>query len=201
MKELFDQGITGLQWYAGVPATIGGSIFMNMHGGHHFFGDIVFRAELFDGEKARWEPQRYFNFNYDWSILHNTREIVLRAELVLRKGDPQKAREQARKWARSKSQQPQRSAGCIFQNLNPDQQQKLKLDTPSVGYVVDKLLGLKGVSCGDAVIAPSHAAFIVNKGKASANDVYYLYKRIQDASREKLGIELQPEVEFIGDFD
>ncbi len=154
MKALFKPGITGLQWFAGIPATVGGAIYMNMHGGYHFFGDFVHRALLFDAKssEAKEVDQAYFKFDYDDSILHKTREVVLWAQLRLFRGAVGRAQATAREWARRKALQPQRSAGCVFRNLSPEEQKRLNLPTPSFGYPINHVLKFKGVCCGDAVI-------------------------------------------------
>jgi UDP-N-acetylmuramate dehydrogenase len=142
----------------------------------------------------------YFQFDYDWSILHQTGEIVLWTDLHLKKGDVQKAGALARDWARQKANQPRRSACCIFRNLTAAQQKQYNLPTPSAGYLVDKILNLKGKKCGDAVISPKHAAFIENLGKASAADVMELIKLIQQKTRDQLELELITEIQTIGKF-
>ncbi len=200
MKALYKINLTGLQWFAGIPATVGGAIYMNMHGARDFFGDLVHSALIFNGRQTRRVDHDWFAFDYDWSKLHDTGEIVLSAELVLRRGDPRQAWNLSRDWARRKALQPQKSAGCIFHNLTPAEQQRLELPTPSIGYLLDRVLGLKGLRRGDAIISPSHAAFIENLGKATAADVYALFQQIRETAREKLNLDLQPEVEFIGDF-
>ncbi|MDQ7054497.1 MAG: hypothetical protein Q9P14_17025 [candidate division KSB1 bacterium] len=198
MKHLFQKGITGLEWFAGIPATVGGAVFMNLHGGPQFFGDLVHRALLYRHGRFKFVDREYFRFGYDWSVLHDTREIVLEVDLRLRRGDVARARRFVKAWAAYKSNQPQRSAGCIFQNLSPEQQRRLDLPTTSVGYVIDQVLGLKGRQIGGARIAPTHAAFIENLGQATAADVLALIETVQQAARERLGIELPLEVELVG---
>lgn len=200
IKLLFQSNITGLQWFSGIPATIGGAIYMNIHGANYFFADFVHSALLFDGRETRRVNQDYFKFDYDWSILHNTGEIILEAELNLFKGDVEQAKALSINWARRKSLQPQRSVGCVFRNLSEAEQKKLGLPTSSIGYLIDKVLGLKGLQRGGAVISPNHAAFIENLGNASADDVYYLYNTILEKAKTQLAFDLKPEIEFIGDF-
>jgi UDP-N-acetylmuramate dehydrogenase len=200
IKNLFQHEITGLQWFSGIPASVGGAVYMNMHGGNYYFGDLVYKAKIFNGKDIRTVDNHYFNFKYDYSILHETRETVLEADLLLYKGDVKKARDLSIDWARRKSLQPQRSAGCIFQNLTPEDQERLKLPTPSIGYLIDKVLGLQGIQKGDALISRNHAAFIENKGSATATDVFYLYNLIQEKAKTQLNLTLKPEVEFVGIF-
>jgi len=200
IKALLQNCVTGLQWFSGIPATVGGAIYMNMHGGYHFFGDLLVKAALVDGGDLKEVERDYFQFDYDRSILHETRETVLWAQLLLRRGDVERARATAREWARRKSLQPQKSAGCIFRNLTAEEQRKLNLPTPSIGYVVDHVLKLKGEGRGDAIISPRHAAFIENLGNANASDVKFLVDLIREKAKSELGIDLKTEVELVGEF-
>ena len=173
---------------------------MNMHGGEYFFGNFVYNALLFDGENTKTVNHEYFKFGYDWSILHETGEIILEADLLLFYGDVEKAKALSVDWARRKSLQPQKSAGCVFQNLTHEQQEKLNLPTSSIGYLIDKVLELKGTQKGGAIISNNHAAFIENLGHAKAQDVYYLYQVIKEKAKQKLELDLKSEIEFIGEF-
>lgn len=200
IKKLHAAGICGLHWFAGIPATVGGAVFMNMHGAGEFFGDYVVAAALYDGKNCRTESADYFQFDYDWSILHDTRETLLSVDLCLFRRDVEVAQRLSIGWARQKSLQPQRSAGCVFQNLTLQQQADLQLPTPSVGFIIDKFLNMKGVRIGDAMVSEKHAAFIVNTGEATAADVFSLVRKIQLEAKKKLGITLKSEIEFIGQF-
>lgn len=200
MNALFREGLTGLQWFAGIPATVGGALYMNMHGGPRFFGDLVARALLFDVVQAREVEQSYFAFDYDYSVLHQTRETILRADLKLRRGDVARATHIAREWASRKALQPQISAGCVFRNLSEEERTRLRLPTSSLGYLIDHVLQLKGERRGDAIISPQHAAFIENLGNASAAHVVELLELIRNKARTELGLELTPEVELKGEF-
>lgn len=200
MNALFEKDISGLELFAGIPATIGGAVYMNMHGGKLFFGDLLAEAQLLSKEgEVRNLPQSYFQFDYDYSILHETEEIVLSCDLVLTKGQSDAAKALAKDWIRKKKIQPQRSAGCLFQNLSQEEQEQLGYPTPSIGYVIDKVLGMKGKTSGDAKIAESHAAFIENTGNATAKDVLCLINEIKKQMELKTGIVLKTEIEFVGE--
>ena len=201
MKQLFKEGISGLEYYSGIPSTVGGAIYMNMHGADHFFGELVHSAFISNGNETREVYSDYFKFDYDWSILHETREVILKTKLILKRGEIDKAREAAKNWARYKANQPWRSAGCIFQNLTEEQKEQANLPSVSIGYLVDKVLDLKGTRIGDAVISENHAAFIENVGEAKAKDVYKLIDLIKDRAKAQQGIELKMEVQFVGDFN
>jgi UDP-N-acetylmuramate dehydrogenase len=200
-KALYKDGIVGLEWFAGIPATVGGGLYMNMHGGPLFFGDLVEGAVLFDGQNEKSVVRSDFCFDYDYSILHETKETVLTVDLCLWKGNPDLAADFAKEWAKEKAFQPRRSAGCIFHNLDSTEQERLNSPTSSMGFVIDQLLGLKGKRHGGAMISENHAAFIENTGNATAQDIYNLVKLTREEARKKLGLELKLEVQFIGKFN
>jgi len=200
IEEMFQQGLTGLEWFSGIPSTVGGAVYMNMHGAHEYFGNLVHRAQVTDGFTTKIVERAYFQFTYDFSILQRTKEIVLWVELLLTAGNVEQARQIAREWKTRKSQQPRRSAGCVFKNLALEIQRKYDLPTSSIGYVIDKVLNLKGHKIGGAFISGKHAAFIENDGHATAGEVYELINFIKDKSRDRLGLELETEVEFVGNF-
>lgn len=200
MKAMFRQGITGLQWFAGIPATVGGAVYMNMHGGPYFFGDYVHSARILTATGETTLSHSDFRFDYDWCVLHETGDILLSVNLLLRRGDVRQARALAREWARRKALQPQRTAGCIFQNLSPEQQQQLGLPTTSIGFLLDRVLGLKGRRIGSAVVSQRHAAFIEIEGPGRAADVYALVHDVRALVKQRCGIDLVLEVEFVGEF-
>ena len=200
IKSLLNRQITGLQWFAGIPASIGGAIYMNMHGGPEYISNFVMKASLTDGAQIRDVTQDYFQFDYDYSILHQTKEIVLSVDLNLKYGDVSQVRKFIRDWASLKSGQPMHSAGCVFKNLSPEQQRQLNLTTPSTGYIIDKILNLKGYRRGGAQISKFNAAFIENLQNARSADVYYLIQLIKDEALKKLNLNLETEVQLVGDF-
>ena len=197
IEELFKAGITGLEWFTGIPATIGGALYMNMHGADHYFCERIESVTLLSGTLIKEVNRDYFRFAYDWSVLHETEEIVLEVILRLERGNVARARQLSREWAHYKANQPQRSAGCIFQNLTQEEKAGLGFPTTSVGYLIDKVLGLKGTQKGNAMISTKHAAFIENLGGASAEDVLYLIQLIKERAQDELRLELKTEVEII----
>ena len=199
-QKLYKKNISGLEWFAGIPASVGGAVYMNMHGGHYYFGDLLVRAKLFSEKGAKIVDNSYFKFDYDYSILQTTKEIVLWAELCLPKGNVDEARKKAKAWAKKKSNQPQKSAGCVFRNLTQEEKEKSGVPSVSIGYLLDNVLGLKGYQIGGAKISDKHAAFIENTGKATAKDVYQLVNFIKETVDKKLKIKLETEIEFIGKF-
>ncbi len=198
-NQLISRGITGLQWFAGIPGTLGGAVYNNIHGGSHFMEEFVERVTALDKDgKLHTYDQQELQFDYDLSRFHASGETIISVELCLFKGDKDKATTTSVAWATKKKLQPRVSAGCCFQNISKAEQSRLKLESNSWGYIIDQILGLKGKTSGDAIISPKHAAFIENTGKATAQDVLNLFNLIYDASQAKLGIVPKPEIVFLG---
>ena len=200
MVELLEQGLTGLEWFSGIPGSVGGAMYMNMHGGKKFFGDLVREARLVDGAGAvRTVPQEYFRFGYDWSVLHQTNDVVLDVVLVLRRGPVEQARAMMTTWMKYKNEtQPKRSSGCVFQNVSKEEQQRLALPTPSAGYIIDKLLHMTGQRHGGAQISEEHGNFMVNTGGATAADFVALICEVKERANSELNLNLNEEVRYVG---
>ncbi|MGI5828268.1 MAG: FAD-binding protein [Patescibacteria group bacterium] len=202
MQRCLSEEITGLEWFSGIPSSVGGAVYMNIHGGESFFSDFIVSVTTLalEGEsKTYTRPE--MKFDYDCSIFQQNKEIVTSVVLRLYKGNVKSASEVIKKWGVAKiTNQPQKSAGCIFQNLNKTQQQLLKLPTPSIGYIIDTKLHLSGYCVGGARISPKHAGFIENINSASASDVKTLVELVEKRFKDKYGLDLKREVEFIGSF-
>lgn len=192
-------GLTGLEWFSRIPASIGGAIYNNVHGENHYISDHIYSVTCLTelGEVHTYQ-QDQLNFAYDYSLFHTNHDVILSAQLLLYKGDVKKAKQAAIQWAQSKSHQPQNSLGCVFQNLSAEEAERLGLPTTSAGYVIDKVLDLAGTAVGGAQVSTKHAAFIENAGSASASDYLALIKKIQKSAKERLRTTLRCEIFFLG---
>jgi UDP-N-acetylmuramate dehydrogenase len=200
INQTIDNGATGLQWFAGIPGTLGGAVYNNIHGGSHYISEFVESVTCMNnlGEIKNLNKEQC-GFDYDYSIFHKTNDIILEIELSLFKGDQAKAREVAIHWAQDKKNtQPYNSAGCCFQNLNPELTHKLNLPTGSWGYIIEHVLNLKGKRIGGAMISNKHAAFIENVERASAKDVLALINLIYSESIKKLNTKPILEIFLLG---
>ncbi|MBN1331660.1 FAD-binding protein [Candidatus Dojkabacteria bacterium] len=202
IMNLIRNGITGLQWFGGIPGTIGGAIFNNIHGGTHYLAEYVDRVEVLDKDslETRWLSNSECKFDYDYSIFHEENDLILSADFNLRKGDKEKAKQVYVEWTRRKKLQPQKSAGCVWQNISNEEKERLGLESTSWGYIIDRVLNLKGKQIGGAKISEAHAAFIENTGGAKAQDVVELMELIKKEAVAKLGIEPKSEVFLLGEF-
>ncbi len=202
MVQLLERGITGLQWYARIPGTLGGAVFNNIHGGSHVFSEIVSAVVVLtnQGDVVKI-PAKSMKFEYDKSRIHRTGEIVLEVILNLKRGDAEKAKFVADEWRKRKSIQPVNSAGCTFKNISNEDREVLGYPTTSVGYVIEHVLNMTGYKVGGAAISVDHHNFIINKGKATAKDYFALRNEIVKRARETVGVELADEIVYLGDFN
>jgi UDP-N-acetylmuramate dehydrogenase len=143
-------------------------------------------------------------FEYDYSRLKRTSEVVLWAAFRLTSGaDPAALRAVAREsLAFRKRTQPLESpsAGCIFMNPHPVRDRVPAGIPPSAGALVDRA-GLKGAAHHGARVSPTHANFIINDGTASAADIKSLIEQCRRAVKDQFGVTLRNEIIYLGDFD
>lgn len=199
-RQAMRWGLAGLEWCVSVPGTVGGAVVGNAgaHGG--CVADNLLRATLLmpDGSLAEW-PAARFSYGYRSSALKSLlragtgqpQPVVLAAAFQLQEADPEQMEARAAGFlARRRATQPvEPSAGSIFQNPPGDY----------AGRIIEALR-LKGQSQGGAAFSTVHANFIVNTGGASAADVAALVNRARQAAWQALGVELTPEILFVGDW-
>jgi UDP-N-acetylmuramate dehydrogenase len=197
------RGLGGLHHYVGIPSTVGGAIWQNLHflspppeRARTCFIEEVFEAATIltaEGE-LRTADRDYFRFGYDYSILHERDDIVLDVTFRLDEQPEPELRHVMRenlKWRdeRHPDLWLYPCAGSIFQ----------KIEGIGAGRLVDQC-GLKGHIIGNAQIFHKHANIIVNLGGATAADVCALIDLAQRTVRRELGHELRAEIGLIGEF-
>jgi UDP-N-acetylmuramate dehydrogenase len=203
VRYTIGHGKAGLAEWAGTPGTVGGAV----RGNAHFQGRMIsesvvsVRAAAPDGTTCEI-PASQMEFGYDRSRLQRTREVALAADFRVGPGEPGALRDEARRsLAFRKRTQPLAlpSAGCVFQNPDPNRL-RLPAGMPaSAGALVDAA-GLKGSACGAARVSPVHANFVVNEGGASARDVATLIGRMREAVAVRFGVMLEEEIVRVGEF-
>ena len=203
IPEAVRRGWSGLEHYVGIPSTVGGAIWQNLHflspaperERTMFISEVFQSAELLTEEsERRTVDAAYMQFGYDDTILHHRKDVVLSASFQLERRDPavmHRILQENLSWrgARHPWLDWHPSAGSIFK----------KLEGVGAGRLVDQC-GLKGHRIGDAQISHIHANIMVNLGHATAADVIALIRHAQTTVRERLGHELEPEIGFIGEF-
>lgn len=183
--------LTGLEFAAGIPATVGGAIFMNAGAYKSDMGYIVQSIRVLTPDFKIIELEnRELNFHYRTSFLKTHRDyICLEALIKLKRGDKilidRVMRERLQRRIES---QPLNypSAGSVFRN--PKDQFS--------GELIEKA-GLKGFQIGGAMVSDKHANFIINKGNASAQDVKDVIFYTKEKVKEKYGVDLLFEQEFV----
>lgn len=186
-----EYALTGLEFCAGIPGSIGGAVWMNAGAFGREMKDVVAEIELFsaDGRKTRMKREE-ITFYYRKTDLPE-KTIILRTILQLERGEREKIRQKIKEiieLRRMKHPLAYPSAGSVFKNL-PDR---------PAGRIIEEM-GLKGISIGGAEISSQHANFIVNKGGATASDILALIDLIRDKAKNEKGIVLETEVIVIGD--
>ncbi len=196
----FKNKLTGFQWFAGIPGTIGGAIICNIHGGAKLFSDYVSEITVLDkNNQIKKIKKNDIKFAYDFSDIKKEELLILRVKIFLSSGNIKRAKFIYQEWFKRKLKiQPQTNcAGSIFKNFSLKVAKKNNILTPSAGWLIDQC-GLKGMKIGKAIVSKKHANFIVNTGQAKANDVIILISLIKQKVRNKFNIQLQEEIQYIG---
>ncbi len=190
-KLLIDE-IEGFEFAAGIPGSIGGAIRMNAgaHGGE--MKDIVLETKCMDMDgNIKVFSNSDQKFQYRNSIFSTNKYIILSTKLKLKQGiykEIKSKMDEYTNWRKEHQPIEYPSAGSTFKRGND--------------FITAKLIdecGLKGYSIGDAEISTKHAGFVINKGKAKANDILNLTRYISEKVYEKFGKKLELEVQVIGE--
>jgi UDP-N-acetylmuramate dehydrogenase len=183
-----DLGLTGLECLAGIPGSVGGAVRMNAGNRNGEISQMLEEVHVFKGKRARWVKKVALGFDYRSSGIQEG-EIILAARFRLARSSPSavhsKIREQIQKKRESQPLDVP-SAGCWFRNPEGD----------SAGRLIDEA-GMKGISCGGAVVSRIHANFLVNAGGATSEDFLALAKKVKESVLERIGIRLEEEVRVI----
>lgn len=186
-----DQELTGLEFCAGIPGSVGGAVWMNAGAFGKEIKDVVTEVALLEAAgRKKTRKKEEITFLYRKTVLPED-AIILGARFKLAKGRLTEIRRtinEILKTRREKHPLEYPSAGSIFKNLP---------GLPA-GRLIEEM-GLKGKICGDAQISPLHANFIINKGRATAAAVMELISVIQDKAQKEKGVRLETEVIVIGE--
>jgi UDP-N-acetylmuramate dehydrogenase len=218
VNAAMENWLTGLEWAAGIPGTVGGAVRGNAGAYGKAMGSAVEEVEAIEvgGEKLKVKSysKEECEFGYRESIFKREGAIILKVVLKLAPGDKNKIKEEMDKIinARNKKIPTEPSAGSFFKNIeiNDDViksfQSHLKEDIPvdfiekgkiPSAWLIEKC-DLKGKQIGGAKISEKHANFIVNAGGATAADVIALASLIKMKVRDEVGVQMEEEVEYVG---
>lgn len=198
-RQAASRGLSGLEWAAGIPGTIGGAVVGNAgaHGGDmagNLIVATILQRNLEDGVPIRvtW-PVKRLEYAYRTSQLKRMpgQAVVLEAQLRLQRSTPEGVQAKMDEYVsyRRRTQPPGASMGSMFKNPPGDY----------AGRLIEAA-GLKGVQVGDAQISTLHANFFINHGEATAADIYALIELAKRAVAEKFGVHLELEIELVGNW-
>lgn len=187
----FENSLTGFEFAAGIPGTIGGGVVMNAgaYGGE--LKDVVTLVQALsrDGEEMYFDNDT-MEFGYRTSILKKEPYIATAVKIQLQEGDRKEIKATMNDMARKRREkQPLEfpSAGSTFKR--PE------------GHFAGELImnaGLRGIQVGDAQVSEKHCGFVINKGDATAQDVKELIAHVQKEVKTQFDVDLEPEVIFLG---
>ena len=196
VNESANKGLSGLEWAAGIPGTIGGAVNGNAGAYGRSVSESAREIVVLAEDDGKWKEKKYSNeecgFEYrksKFKYLAN-REIILEVVLNLQKSETEKVREEIRNIIlRRKGKIPaQPSAGCVFKNIKKDGQL-----VAAAGKLVEEC-GLKGVKSGNAEIPHLHGNYVVNLGGAKADDVLKLINLCKQKVKDRFNLELEEEI-------
>ena len=226
LMDAASRDLGGLEFLFGIPGTIGGSVYGNAGAFGHAIGDFIKSATiLIPGKNSREIPTprqdvesagsrhavvgtkivrhtpKWFNFRNrtsrlkEFSRIHPTenKPVILSVRLQLCQSKKEvilRKMQENMKLKRNSQPLDAKSAGCFFKNPGLQKEQ-------SAGYLLDQS-GAKRMQIGDAVVAKKHANFILNQGKATAENIRRLASQMKDAVRAEFRTNLEEEIEYIG---
>ena len=191
-QKLLRNEITGFEFAAGIPGTIGGAVRMNAGAYGKEMKDIVETVKYMDYDGNIYEKSnKDLEFEYRKSMFAKNKFIILEAKLKLQKGNAQYIKDKMLEFEQSRKQkQPLEfpSAGSTFKR--------------GTDFITEKLIddaGLKGYRVGGAMVSTKHAGFVVNENNATAQDVLNLVKHIKQEVYKKFNKKIELEIQVIGE--
>lgn len=186
-------GLGGLEWAAAVPGTVGGAVYGNAGAfGGDMAGSLLHTELLTESGRESW-PVKKMEYGYRTSVLkrQSLKTVVLSAEMHLEHSTKETVSVKISEFSsrRKATQPPGASMGSMFKNPPGD----------FAGRLIEAA-GLKGKRIGTAEISPVHANFFINHGQTKAEDVRALVNLAQKTVAEKLGVDLELEIELIGEW-
>ncbi len=207
INTCLDNNLSGLEEFSGIPGTVGGSVFINLHYFQFLLSHFLVSAEVIEKETGiiKHVDNGWFNFGYNDSTLQSDQYYLVSATFKVKKITQLEAA-----FARGRSVEIIRhrasryptsgTCGSFFRNFYEHEVSLMSNGKKLiyVAYYLDKI-GVKGVlTYGDAIVSYQHANMIVNKGNATSADIISLARTMQQRVYEQFGILPQPECRLIG---
>jgi UDP-N-acetylmuramate dehydrogenase len=184
------KGFSGLEFASGIPATVGGAVFMNAGANGvetcQSLRSVLFLTEA--GEKICYRKEDLV-FGYRFSSFQEMKGVILSATFSLKRSlEARSSQLQILNYRMKTQPYKEKSVGCVFRNPSPEM---------PAGLLIEQC-GLKGVQVGGAKVSEVHANFVVNINQATAKNVLELIQIIKGRVFEQTGIHLEPEIRVIG---
>ncbi len=191
-REALNHSLTGFEFAAGIPGSLGGAVAMNAgaYGGE--MKDILIDADVLT-PKGEWKTLTVdeLDLSYRHSCIFDEGDVVVSARIHLERGNHDAILARMSELANARREkQPLEypSAGSTFKR--PE------------GYFAGKLIqdaGLKGYTVGGAQVSEKHSGFVINKGGATAEEIAFLITQVQKKVEQQFGVKMEPEVRFLGE--
>ena len=192
-KRCEPKGLSGLEWACTVPGTIGGAVYGNAGAfGGDISGNLIWAELLTEHGREKFSAEQ-MKYGYRTSVMkrNEIKTIVLSALLGLKNSTKEKVSVKINEFneRRKSTQPPGASMGSMFKNPEGDH----------AGRLIEAA-GLKGMRIGSAEISKLHGNFFINHGETRASDVRELIDLTQKTMKQKLGVDLELEIEFVGEW-
>lgn len=207
INRCLEHNASGLEEFSGIPGTVGGSVYINIHYFEFLLHQFLTSAQVIERATGQITTvdTKWFNFGYNTSMLQSNNYYLVNATFKLQKVsdiDAAYAKGRSREIVRHRLQRypSQGTCGSFFRNFYPTE---VTLESNGkkmiyVAYYLDKI-GIKGaLSVGDAIVSYQHANMIVNHGNATTTDIITLARTMQQLVKDQFGIIPQPECQLIG---
>lgn len=190
-SELLDEcearGKTGAEFLQGIPATVGGAVFMNAGAGGKHVDDILESALVYKEGKIRSLTKEECRYGYKKSVFMNEDSVVLGASFSLETCESELVRANRLRFEEARARLPKgKSMGCVFKNP----------EGRSAGKLIEGA-GLKGMKKGGAFVSSEHANFIINGGGATVKDIRALINLCKSAVFAQYGVRLEEEIRYL----
>ena len=207
IQHCLAHNLIGLEEFSGIPGTVGGSVFINIHYFEFLLSNFLTHALVVHKETGHIKSvdNTWFNFGYNQSKLHEHTYYLVQATFKV-KSVTQLEAAYARGRSveiirhRAKRYPTSHTCGSFFRNFYPEE---VPYETAGkkiifVAYYLDKI-GVKGhLSVGDAIVSYQHANMLVNRGSATTTDIITLARTMQELIKKEFGIIVQPECRLMG---
>jgi UDP-N-acetylmuramate dehydrogenase len=182
------KALSGLEFASGIPASVGGAVFMNAGAnGQETFDSLVSVGFLNDSLEYKELKKEEIQYGYRYSSFQENKGAIVSATFCLKEEERARTRQlEIIEYRINTQPYDKKSAGCVFRN--PSEK--------SAGALIDSL-GLKGVEVGGACVSDKHANFLINNNQATAEDFLALINKIKQQVHQRVGVELEVEIRQI----